>query len=102
MENITLSFLICMVRAPEMFHAEFQVLTSLSTASAPHPDLLDLGMGKRLSPRTTLLSSWDNWELCLFQPLRIQIIQRHSRDMNMLESPAEPQSDRSGQSTGWD
>lgn len=47
-----------------MFHAEFQLWMSLSTGSAPHPDVADLGTGKRLPPRTSL-SSWESRELCL-------------------------------------
>ena len=50
-----------------MFHVEFQVLTSLSTGSAPHPGVVNLGTGKRLAPRTPL-SCWENQEPCLSHP----------------------------------
>lgn len=102
MEKTTLSFLICV--GSEMFHAEFQVLTFLSTGSEPHPDLADLGMGKRLSPRTKPLSSWENCELCLSHPSHWEL--RSSRgtaglNINIFMSLLCLGQNWSGQSTGW-
>lgn len=53
---------------PDMFPTEFQDFTSWSTSSAPHPHVVNMGMGKRLAPRRTPLSISENRELCLSQP----------------------------------
>lgn len=104
MENTTLSLLICMVHTPEMFHAAFQALTSFSTGSALYPDLLDLGTGWRLSPRTTLLSSWENWELLLSHPSQweFRLSRGTARLINILMSLLCLSQNWLGQRTGWD